>query len=206
MLTQALLGSDNKELKKVELARAVFGVPVRRQMLFDVVQLYLARKRQGTAKARFRCEVAGSTKKIYRQKGTGNARHGGIRANIFVGGGIAFPPRPRDWGYSVPQGVKQEALKSALALRHKEGNLLLVDEIPCKEIKTKAVAKQLEKWGVKKGLIVIDELQEKLWRSIRNIPNIDLVMAQNLNALNVLRWEKLVMTEKALKKIEKRLA
>src|SRR3989338_4836638 len=177
MLTQAVLGSDNKELKKVELKKANFGG-----------------------------EVKGSSRKIYRQKGTGNARHGSIRANIFVGGGIAFPPRPRAWRQDLSKKARLQALVSALALRHKEGGLLLVDKLEPKEIKTKDVVKQLAKWGVEKGLLVIDERQEKLWKSVRNIPSVDLVTADNVNVLDILRFEKVVVTEKALHKLEKRFS
>ncbi|MDO8526195.1 MAG: 50S ribosomal protein L4 [Deltaproteobacteria bacterium] len=205
MLTQPILGTDNKELKKIELNKAIFGVPVRRQLLYDCVQLYQAAKRQGTAKAKFRGEVKGSSKKIYKQKGTGNARHGSIRANVFVGGGVAFPPRPRDWSLHLPKSFRQEALKSALALRLKESNLILIDAVDCKQIKTKDMVKQLAKWGVKKVLIILDAPQEKLWKSVRNIPYVEVITAQGMNALDVLRFEKVIMTEKAVAQIEKRL-
>lgn len=206
MMTLSVLTTDNKELKKIELDKSIFAVPVRRQLLYDCVQIYRRNQRQGTVQAKFRHEVAGSTKKIYRQKGTGNARHGGIRANIFVGGGIAFPPRPRDWYSSLPQSFKQEALRSALALRKKEGNLLLVEEIPAEKIKTKAMAQQLKKWGIVKGLVVIEASQEKIWKSIRNIRHVALTTADSLNAFDILKYEKVVLTQKALSKLEKRLS
>ena len=206
MLTHAVLGTDNKELRKVELNKAIFGGPVRRQLLFDCIQLYLLNQRQGTVQAKFRWEVAGSTKKIYKQKGTGNARHGGIRANIFVGGGISFPPRPRNWHRNLPQTFKQQALRSALSLRLKEGNLLVVDAIPLKEIKTKVAAKQLAKWGVEKGLVVVEKPDDKLTKSFRNIPHVILTTADTLNAHDILKFAKLVVTEKALGQLEKRLS
>ncbi|OGQ47962.1 MAG: 50S ribosomal protein L4 [Deltaproteobacteria bacterium RIFCSPLOWO2_02_FULL_46_8] len=206
MLTQAVLSPENKELKKVELSKAIFGAPVRQQLLFDCVQIYLANKRQGTVKAKFRCEVRGSTKKIYRQKGTGNARHGGIRANIFVGGGVSFPPRPRDWHTTIPQKARQEALISALSLRKKEGNLIVISDFPCEEIKTQKIAKTLKKWGLAKCLVVIDQPDPKLWKSIRNIPNSELTTSTNLNVLDIVRFEKIVVTEKALQALEKRLS
>lgn len=206
MTTQAVWSPENKELKKVELKKAVFGAPVRRQLLFDCVQLYLGNKRQGTVKAKFRCEVKGSTRKIYRQKGTGNARHGGIRANIFVGGGIAFPPRPRDWHTTIPQKTRREALISALSLRQKEENLIVVSEFPCEEIKTQATARVLKKWGLEKCLVVIDRPNEKLWKSIRNIPHVALVTATSVNVLDIIRFEKVVVTERALQVLEKRLS
>lgn len=205
MLTQAVLNTENKEIKKIDLEKGVFGAPIRRQLLFDAVKSYLLAKRQGTAKAKFRWEVKGSTKKIYKQKGTGNARHGGIRANIFVGGGIAFPPRPRVWNSHLSQTMRQEALRSALSLRKKEGNLLVVDGLVCKEIKTKTVVKQLAKWGIHKGLIVLDKIDDKTWKSLRNIPHIEVAVSNVVNVLDILRHEKLVVTVGALSQLEKRL-
>lgn len=183
----------------------IFGAPIRRQLLFDVVQAYLANKRQGTAKAKFRSEVAGSTRKIYRQKGTGNARHGDIKANIFVGGGIAFPPRPRNWEQRVPQKMRRGALITALSLRNKEGNLTVVEDFVVNEIKTKTLVKQFEKWKFGKGLLIVETLNEKLWKSARNLPHIAIAAAQNLNALDLLAHEKVMVTEGALKALEKRL-
>src|SRR3989338_11200877 len=116
----AVLSKENKELKKIELKDSIFKAPIRRQLIFDAVQMYLASQRQGTASAKFRHEVAGSTRKIYRQKGTGNARHGSIRANIFVGGGIAFPPRPRAWRQDLSQKARLQALVSALSVKVRE--------------------------------------------------------------------------------------
>ena len=206
MLTHAVLGADNKELKKIELSKAIFASPIRRQLLFDCTQIYLANKRQGTVKAKDRGEISRTTKKVYRQKGTGNARHGSLKAGIYVGGGAAFPPRPRDWYTTLPQSMKKEALKTALALRKKEENLLLVDQFSVKEIKTKPMAGQLAKWGVKKGLLITEDRQENLLKSIRNIPYISLTTADNVNVLDILAHEKIVLTEKALQKLQKRLA
>lgn len=206
MLTQPVLSGDNKELKKIELKKEIFAAPMRRQLLFDCTQIYLANKRQGTAKAKDRGEISLTTKKMYRQKGTGNARHGSYKAGIFVGGGSAFPPRPRNWYVTLPQNMKKEALKTALTLRKKEGNLLVVDHLPAKEIKTKVVAQQLTKWGVQKVLLVTDDYQEMLLKSIRNIPYVDLTTADNLNVLDILAHEKIVVTEKAIGKLEKRLS
>src|SRR3989338_2128310 len=202
----AVLSKENKELKKIELKDSIFKAPIRRQLIFDAVQMYLANQRQGTASAKFRHEVAGSTRKIYRQKGTGNARHGSIRANIFVGGGLAHPPRPRDWSYQMPQTAKQTALVSALSVKVREGNLFVVEDLEAKEIKTKAMAKQLEKWRITKCVLVVDKGSEKLWKSVRNIANVSLITADNLNAFSVIAAEKVVMTVDALKKLEARLA
>lgn len=206
MTTAAVLGPDNKEVKKITLNKAIFAAPVRRQLLFDCVQGYLTNRRQGTVKAKTRSEVRGSTRKIYRQKGTGNARHGDIKAPIFVGGGVVFPPLPRAWRHHLSQKTRKQGLISVLSLRKKEGNLIVVDSIPCKEIKTKPLAEQLRKWGIEKGILVIEEPNEKLWRSARNIANIAVVTADLLNVLDVMKYGKVVMTEKAYAKLEARLS
>lgn len=205
MLTQTVFNKENKEIKKVELKESIFGAKFKRQLLFDCVNVYLSNKRQGTAKAKSRGEVSGSTIKIYRQKGTGRARHGDIKAPIFVGGGIAFPPRPRDWRLELPKKMKRKALAQALALRYSEGNLFLVDQISSETIKTKRIAEQLNKWKVEEGLIIVEKPDEKLFKSLRNIPRIRLVTSEGVNALDVLSSGKVVLTEKALHQLEKRL-
>lgn len=192
--------------RKTKSKTSIFEAPIRRQLLFDCVQGYLTNRRQGTVKAKTRGEVSGSTRKIYRQKGTGNARHGDIKAPIFVGGGVVFPPLPRNWRHNLSQKARKQGLISALSLRKKEGNLLVVDAIPCEEIKTKPVASLLKKWGVEKGVLVIEEPNEKLWRSARNIANIAVVTADLLNVLDVLKYGKVVATKKAVEKLEARLS
>lgn len=206
MLKQAVVGKDNKEVKQIELNEGIFGAKVCRQLLFDCVQALLNNKRQGTVKAKDRGEVHGTTAKMYRQKGTGQARHGSFKAGIFVGGGSAFPPRPRNWHLSLPQKMRSQALLQSLALRRQEGNLLLVDQIAIDAIKTKKMVEQLNKWKVTKGLVVIEKADEKIWKSLRNISHMRLVTSDVVNVLDILSSEKIVMTEKALQQLEKRLA
>ena len=205
-MQQAVLNKDNKELKKIELNDSIFKAPVRPQLLFDAVQMYLTNKRQGTASAKVRNEVQGSTRKIYQQKGSGNARHGGIRANIFVGGGIAHPPRVRDWTYQLPRSAKKEAMKSALSLKMKEGKLWVVEELTIKEPKTKTVVNQLRKWKLSSCLLVVEKRDENLWKSVRNISSVSLVTADSLNAHEMMLFDTLVLTEGAVQILEKRLA
>lgn len=201
----AVLNKENKKVKELELSDAVFGAPFRKQVLFDCVQAYLANKRLGTQKAKTRGEVHGTTAKMYRQKGTGRARHGAATVNIFVGGGAAFPPTPRSWRVSLPKQMKRKALIQALSLRCKEGNLVLVDQWKTEEAKTKKAFQQLKKWEVVDGLVVIDKPDPKLWRSLRNVPKIHTVTAGDLHALDILRFEKVVLTESAVEQLEKRL-
>lgn len=201
-----VVDQDNKVVKKISVPKPVAEAKVCRQLLFDCLQAYLTNQRQGTKRAKTRGEVQGSTAKIYRQKGTGRARHGDIKANIFVGGGIAFPPKPKDWRIRLPKKAKRKALAQALRQRLEEGNLLLVDQLSVAEIKTKKVARQLEKWKVFQGLIVIEGPDEKLFKSIRNIPHIELTTTDGIHVLKVLRHPKVVFTEKAFVQLEKRLS
>ena len=205
MLEQVVIGKNNKEVKKVDLNPAIFGAKVRRQLLFDCVQAYLNNKRQGTVRAKNRGEVHGTTAKMYKQKGTGRARHGSAKVNIFVGGGAAFPPQPRNWHRSLPKKMRQQALLQALALRYQEGNLLLVDQISVTAIKTKKMVEQLNKWKVTQGLVVVEKPDEKLWKSLRNIAHMRLVTSDIVNALDILSFGKIVVTEEALHQLEKRL-
>ncbi len=201
----AVLSKDNKELKKVDLPEAVFNVPARPQLLFDTVVMYLNNKRQGDGKAKFRHEVAGSTRKVYKQKGTGQARHGGIRANIFVGGGVAHPPRVRDWYYTLPSQAKREALVSALSLKQKETNLIVVDDLVCKEVKTQPMVAQLKKWGLNKVLLVLEQDNENMQKSLRNVKHVLCTTAGRLNALDLFRSQQVVFTEKSIDVLLKRI-
>lgn len=175
------------------------------QTLFDTIRIYRSNKRQGTSKAKTRGEVHGTTAKMYRQKGTGNARHGDYKANIFVGGGLAFPPLPKSWRLGNNKKTRQKALRQALSLRKKEGNLLVVDDFKATAIKTKPVLEQIKKLKAEKGLFVVEKTDEKLTKSMRNIPLVGLTTADQLNALEVLSFGKLVITKAALENLEKRL-
>lgn len=201
----AVLNKENKELKKLELPEAVFKAAARPQLLFDVVQMYLNNKRQGDGKAKFRWEVAGSTRKIYKQKGTGQARHGSIRANIFVGGGVSHPPQVRDWYYNLPTTAKREALASALSLKHAEKNVLVVEDFVCKAVKTQPMVAQLKKWGLENALVVLEQDDENLLKSLRNVKHIVTTTAGRLNVLDLFRSKKVVFTEKAIGKLLERM-
>lgn len=205
MVQHAVLNEKNEEIRKMELVASVFQAPKRRQLLFDVVQGYLGNKRQGTAKAKTRSEVAGPAGKKYRQKGGGCARHRNNRAPIFVGGGVAFPPQPRNWRQNWSQKARQNALVSALSIRLAEGNLTVVDKLEVKEIKTRAIAEQLKQWNFDKGVVLIEKGDEKLLKSLRNLPNIVLRTADSLNAHDVVRYGKMLATADAVKALENRL-
>ena len=136
MATIDVFNMKREKVGSLDLADSVFASEVKEQLFYEVVKAQLASRRQGTAAAKERSAVSGSTKKVYKQKGTGQARHGSKRAPVYVGGGQAHPPRPRDWSYRPPRQVRIGALRSALSKFAKEGNLIVVDKLELKEIKT----------------------------------------------------------------------
>ena len=192
---------------EIELADGVFGADVNEALLYDVLKAQLASRRAGSAKTKGRAEVAGSTRKIYRQKGTGSARHGGIRAMQFVGGGKAHGPQPRSYAYRPPRKMRAGALRSALSLKLKEGSLTVVDKFDLAEIKTKQLASVLKALQVDKGSLVVDaSANENLRLSIRNIPNNTYLPPEGVNLYDVLRHPHLVLTKHAVAALVTRLS
>lgn len=187
---------------EVELSEEIFSPIVNTALLYETVKMQLANQRSGTAATRNHKMVSGTTAKMYRQKGTGRARHGDARTNIFVGGGKAFGPHPRDYGYRMPAKARKGGLRAALALKKSEGKLLIVDEFPMKAIKTKDAVKALAKLGVTSGVIVVDGKNENLEKSVRNIPGIKLLCCESLNACELMRYEHAVMTVAALNRVQ----
>jgi large subunit ribosomal protein L4 len=205
MATLNVVNQSGEKVGEIELADAVFATPVKEQLLWQVVVGQLATRRAGTACAKRRREVKGSTRKIFRQKGTGRARHGSIRASTFVGGGKAHGPQPRSYDAHTPKKVKRGALRCALSLRVKEQKLLVMQDLSLGEIKTKNVAAMLEKLGVKKGLIIDDRQNLTLIKSVRNLAHAKYLAPEGLNVYDILRYETLVLTAPVAKQIEERL-
>src|ERR1700752_3418358 len=169
MATFDVIDMRGQKVGSIDLADEVFGTEVKEHLFYEVVKAQLASKRQGTQCAKNRSAVSGSTKKLYKQKGTGRARHGSIRAPVFVGGGQAHPPRPRDWSYEPPRRVRALALTSALSKFGKEGRLLVVDRFELAEVKTKALIFALETLKADAKTLVVDSNDnENLRLSIRN--------------------------------------
>src|SRR5579863_8136479 len=156
MATFDVFNMNREKVGSIDLADEVFGAEVREHLFYEVVKAQLASRRQGTQSAKERAAVSGSTKKVYKQKGTGRARHGSIRAPIYVGGGRAHPPRPRDWSYRPPRQVRVGALRSALSKFHKEGRLVVVDRFELPEVKTKGLISALETLQKSKKSLVVD--------------------------------------------------
>lgn len=204
-MKQIVVDQNNKRVGEVELNDAVFTGKPNLPLIYESVKMILTNQRRGTAATKNTALVSGTTAKMYRQKGTGRARHSSYKANIFVGGGSAFGPQPRDYRYDIPKRARQQALSVMLALKRSEERLVVVDRFALTAIKTKQMVAILETLGVKQGVIVVDAADEKLAKSVRNIPGMKLVTPLALNALDLLNHEYLICTQGALATLEARL-
>ena len=197
-----LLNMEGKKVGDIELADEVFAVEVNESVMHDVVVNYLANQRQGTASTKTRSEVRGGGKKPWKQKGTGRARQGSIRAPQWIKGGIALGPKPRSFKYTLNKKVRRLALRSALTTKVQESKLVVLDSLKFDEIKTKNMAKVLENINVSKALVVIADKDINVQASARNIPNIKASLVNTINTYDVLKYDTLVLTQDAVKKIE----
>lgn len=205
MATFDVFNMKRERVGSIELADEVFGAEVREHLFHEVVTAQLASKRQGTQAAKNRSAVSGSTKKLYKQKGTGRARHGSLRAPIFVGGGRAHPPRPRDWSYAPPRRVRARALIGALSKFGKEGRLLVVDRFELAEIKTKKLLETLATLNAQKNALVVDVGQnDKLRLSIRNCKAHQFLPPEGVNVYDLLRHDTLILSQEAARALEQR--
>ncbi|WP_394832414.1 50S ribosomal protein L4 [Pendulispora rubella] len=206
MATVDVYNMKREKVGSLDLADEVFGAEIKEHLFWEVVKAQLASRRQGTASAKERSAVSGSTKKLYKQKGTGRARHGSIRAPIYVGGGQAHPPRPRDWSYRPPQKVRVGALRSALSKFVKEGRLVVVDRFDLPEIKTKGLLSALDTLKAEKKTLVVDHrTNENLVLSIRNAKDHQFLPPEGVNVYDLLRHDTLVLSKDAAKALEQRL-
>lgn len=194
-----VVGVDGKSSGRITLPSELFGAKVNTQLMAQAVRVYLANQRVGTASTKTRGEVEGSTRKIYKQKGTGRARHGGVRAPIFVGGGIVFGPKPRDFTLSFPKKMKRLALASALTSKLLEKNVIVVDGLENIEPKTKIMVTSLQTIGaIGKTLIVTSVHAERVVWAGRNIEGVDILPAHTLHTYAVLNHKNLVFTKEAI--------
>ena len=198
----ALYNMDGKEIGTVELNEKVFGVETNPAVVHEVVKNYLANQRQGTQSTKTRAEVSGGGIKPWRQKGTGRARQGSIRSPQWIHGGIALGPKPRDYRYSINKKMKQLALKAVLSSKVAEGKIAVIDNLDVAEIKTKTVANLLNAIEAKKALIVTVEPNEKVYKSARNIEGVEASFTGALNVYELLKADKLVIDQNAVKKLE----
>ena len=197
---------DNKKAGEIELSDSVFAQPVRKDILARVVNWQLAKRRAGTASTQNRSEVTTSKTKIYRQKGTGRARHGSRNANIFRGGGVAHGPRPRSFSHDVPKKVRRLGLKVALSAKAAEGKLIVLDQAAAESPRTKELQKKLESMGVANALVIGGEqLDQNFSLAARNIVGIDVLPQVGANVHDILRHDQLVLTKEAVQALEARL-
>jgi large subunit ribosomal protein L4 len=205
MATFDVFNMQREKVGSIDLADEVFGVEVKEHLFYEVVKAQLASKRQGTRAGKNRSAVSGSTKKLYKQKGTGRARHGSIRAPVYVGGGKAHPPRPQNWAYEPPRRVRAQALSSALTKFGKEGRLLVVDRFELAEIKTKRLLEAFDALKAQERTLVVDSGEnQNLKLSIRNCKSHQFLPPEGLNVYDLLRHDTLILSKDAAKKLEER--
>ena len=192
-----------EQIGQIELSEAIFGIEPNKSVLHDVVKNHLANCRQGTQSALTKGEVSYTTKKPWRQKGTGRARAGYAGSPVWTHGGVAFAPKPRDYSYSLNKKVKRIALKSALSSKAAENEIIVIDGLKVEEIKTKAFKAFLTKVGVEnKALVVTENVDEKVVKSARNIAGVSTTIASILSPYMILTSGKMVVDKAALAKIE----
>ena len=202
MLKVDVLNMEGKKVGDIELNESVFGVEVNDMVVHTALVNYLANQRQGTQSTKTRAEVRGGGRKPWRQKGTGRARQGSIRAPQWIKGGIALGPKPRSYKYAIPKKMRQLALKSVLTSKVQEGNLVVVDKLELNEIKTKNMVNVLNNLKVNKALVVLDSKNLNVQASARNIENVKTSLVNTINVYDLLKYDSLVLTEDAIKKIE----
>ena len=194
---------EGKKVKTIELKEEVFGIEPNEAVVHSVLVNYLANQRQGTQSTKTRAEVSGGGRKPWRQKGTGRARQGSIRAPQWVKGGIALGPRPRSYKYTVNKKERRLAIRSVLSSKVLENNLVVLDKAEMKEIKTQAMVKTLANLKVEgKTLILLPERNENVQKSARNIKNVKTTLVNTINVYDLLKYNKLVVTLDAVKKLE----
>jgi len=202
MAKVSLYNMQGQAVGEIELKDEIFGVEVNEHLVHMAVVQQLANNRQGTQKAKTRGEVSGGGKKPWRQKGTGHARQGSTRAPQWKGGGVVFAPVPRDYSFKLNKKEKRAALKSALSSRVADGKLFVVDELTLDEIKTKKFQEALDAFKLNKALVVLDELDQNVILSARNIPDVKTAQVNSINVYDILKYDSMMISESAVRAIE----
>ena len=203
MASVSVYNIEGKEVDKLELSDSIFGVEINEHLVHMAVVNQLANNRQGTQSAKTRSEVRGGGRKPWRQKGTGHARQGSIRAPQWTGGGVVFAPTPRDYSFKMNKKEKANAIKSALTSRVNEDKFFVMDSLKFDEIKTKKMVNVLDALKVKKALVVIDgEDNDNVALSARNIEGVRVVLTNAINVYDILKYDTVVITKSAVSKIE----
>lgn len=200
-----IINIDGEKINTIELTDQIFNVPVKKDVLHQIVTAQLAGRRSGTASVKRRSDVKGSRKKLFRQKGTGRARRGDIKSPLLRGGGVVFGPSPRSFDKKVPKKVKRLALKMALSSKLQGDDLLIVNTWEPKDIKTKDFVQTTAKLKIDNVLIITEKENSKLELSARNVSGCKILRCEGLNVYDILKYNKLVLLEPSVKSIEERL-
>ncbi len=206
MVKVSVLNTKGEKVKEISLPKEIFSAKINDQLIAQAIKVYLANKRQGGAKTKQRGEVRGSTRKIWRQKGTGRARHGDIRAPIFVGGGVVHGPTGKEnFKLKMPKKMKKKALFSALTKKLKDKNLIVISGLDKIKPKTKELVKIMKKLKLKekRNVIVLPKLWDNVFKAGRNIARLVLIQASQLNVYQIIRTKNLILTEESIDVLEK---
>lgn len=201
-----VLNSAGKKVSEIQLSDEIFNTPIKTSVLHQVVRSQLVAKREGTAACKTRGTVKGSTRKLFRQKGTGNARAGSIKSPLRKGGGVIFGPHPKSFAIKVPKKVKKLALKMALSSKVVDNTIYVIDDFNLDAIKTKALTGVLNNLSLSDLLIVSDAEDTNLLLSSRNIPDVKVIKTEGLNVYDILKFRNLLLVESSIKNIEGRLS
>ena len=202
MASVSVYNMEGAQVGTIELSDSIFAVPVNEHLVHQAVVAQLANKRQGTQSAKTRSEVSGGGRKPWRQKGTGHARQGSIRAPQWTGGGVVFAPKPRDYSVKMNKKEKQLALKSVLTSRVNENKFIVLDELTLTEIKTKQMKAVLDNLKVEKALIVTKDVDSVVVKSANNLPKVKTAVTNTINVYDILKYDTLVLTQDAVATIQ----
>ena len=198
-----VLNINGQKVEELELSESIFAAEISEYAVYEVIKNHLANRRQGTQSAKTRAEVRGGGRKPWRQKGTGRARQGSTRSPQWIGGGVVFAPKPRDYSSSVNKKVRRLALKSVLTTKVNEGNLIVLDALEMNAPKTKDYIAMLSAVNAgKKALVVTAENSPNVVKSGRNIPGVDITFVNTLNVYDIMRHDSLIITKEAVRKTE----
>jgi large subunit ribosomal protein L4 len=205
MATVDVIDIQGNKVSQAELSDSIFGVPIKKSVLHQVVTAQLAKRRAGTATVKNRSDVTGSRRKLYRQKGTGRARRGDIKSPLLRGGGVIFGPHPRSYEKKIPKKVRKLAIKMALTSKLKDAELLILNQFELAQIKTKDFISAINRIDATNALIVTSEENTALELSARNVPKVKILRLDGLNTYDILKYEKLILLQSTLEGIEGRL-
>jgi large subunit ribosomal protein L4 len=204
-LTVPLVSQQNEPVGELGLPAEMFAGPVRRHLLYEIVKMQLANRRAGTAATKTRAFVRGGGKKPWKQKGTGRARAGSTRSPLWGGGATLFGPQPRDYSYRLPASARKAALRSVLAAKLRDGQVVVVDKLELEAPKTKLMAQLVNGLQVKSAVIVIPEKDDTLERAARNLPHVKVLRAAGANVYDLLRYDRLILTPASVEALQRRL-